>query len=87
MVERLLLQPPRMLTRFQLLKHWPRREKAPHPLSLWRSLDAAVKAGSLELAGAGTRNDPFRYGLPDLEARWSPDRDETLIAIGVDVET
>jgi hypothetical protein len=85
-VERLLLQPPRMLTRFQLLKHWPRRIKPPHPIALWRALDAAVKTGALLQSGAGTRNDPFRYGLPDVEARWSPDRDEPLIAIGVDVE-
>jgi hypothetical protein len=57
------------LTRQELLARWP--EPAPRPDSLWRALASGVERGLFTVRGAGTRTDPFRYGLagpgqPDL---------------------
>jgi hypothetical protein len=83
-VEQLLTCTPQMLTRFQILKEWPRRLPPPNVTSLWRALDAAVKSGQLRQEGSGRRHDPFRYGLPGLHARWQRSLEETLGMLGSD---
>lgn len=77
-VEHLLTCPPRKLTRMQLLKHWPKKSPAPHPVPLWRALDGAVKNGVIEQEGSGRKRDPFRYFVPGLDATWQPDIDDIL---------
>jgi hypothetical protein len=77
-IEQLLACPPRMLTRFQILKEWPRRLPPLNVTALWRALDTAVKSGQLRQEGAGRRHDPFRYGLPGIHARWRRSMEETL---------
>jgi hypothetical protein len=51
------------LTRQDLLKHWPATRSAPHPGTLWRWLQRALELGLVEMSGAGTKNEAFRFGL------------------------
>ncbi len=50
----------------ELVKEWPPDSKPPAEQTLWRWLDRAVSVGSLRREGAGRRNDPFRYFLPEM---------------------
>lgn len=61
---------PRKLTRRALLARWPLDLPKIDPATLWRWLDRAVTQGLLRRAGAGRRNDPYRF--------WLPERDEEL---------
>jgi hypothetical protein len=60
---------PRKLTRRALLARWPRDERPPDPVTVWRWLDRAVARGLLRREGTGRKNDPFRFWLPDQEER------------------
>jgi hypothetical protein len=60
-LEALLRASPMPLTRQELLARWP--EPAPRPDTLWRALTRGVLRGLFTVRGAGTRADPFRYGL------------------------
>ena len=51
------------LTRQDLLKHWPATRSAPHPGTLWRWLQRALELGLVEMSGAGTKNEAFRFAL------------------------
>jgi hypothetical protein len=71
MVLFLLTSPVRKLTRLGLLDAWPRGQKPPHPMMLWRVLDGAVQRGQIEQQGTGRKGDPLRYFVPNLGATWS----------------
>jgi hypothetical protein len=66
-VQHLLANPPRQLTRQQLLTHWPADLPTPHPTMLWKALTRALKRGQLLQEGSGRKSDPFRYYLPEIE--------------------
>jgi hypothetical protein len=61
-LEALLRGSPLPLTRRELLARWP--GPPPRPDTLWRALARGVERGLFTVRGAGTRNDPLRYGLP-----------------------
>jgi hypothetical protein len=61
---------PGKRTRQQLLTEWPPDFPAPPDRTLWRWLARAVTLGLVLQEGTGRRNDPFRYWLPDQEAKW-----------------
>jgi hypothetical protein len=60
-LEALLAASPTPLTRKELLARWP--GDPPRPDSLWRTLRRGLECGVFTARGAGTRTDPFRYGL------------------------
>ena len=51
------------LTQQQLRAAWPPGMARPHATTLWRWLDRAVELGLACRGGAGTKTDPYRYGL------------------------
>ena len=51
------------LTRLDLLTHWPATRSVPHPGTLWRWLQRALELGLVEMSGAGTKGEPFRFWL------------------------
>lgn len=55
------------LTRPEILEQWPDSFPCPKSLTLWRWLDHARDRGLVRRAGAGNRNEPFRYFLPGSE--------------------
>jgi hypothetical protein len=61
------------LTRRALLARWPRDERHPDPVTLWRWLDHAVAQGLLLRDGAGRKSDPFRFWLPEKDEAFSND--------------
>jgi hypothetical protein len=69
-VQAVLEDAARPLTRRQVLEQWPEDHQAPALLTLWRLLDHAVLQGQAQRDGTGRRNDPYRYWLPGHEARW-----------------
>ena len=60
----------RKLTRQEVRKDWPPDHAAPAEVTLWRWLERAVAEGKVRRAGKGRRHSPFRYWLPEAEARW-----------------
>ncbi len=58
------------MTRQEVLQDWPAVEAKPDEKTLWRWLDRGVAEGKVLRKGAGWRNSPFRYWLPEAEARW-----------------
>ncbi len=58
------------LTRAEILKDWPAVDVKPDEGTLWRWLERAVAEGKVLRKGTGRRNGPFRYWLPEAEARW-----------------
>jgi hypothetical protein len=58
------------LTRAEILAEWPVVEAKPDEATLWRWLERAVAEGTVRRAGKGRRHSPFRYWLPEAEARW-----------------
>jgi hypothetical protein len=80
------------LTRAQILREWPAVEAKPDEATLWRWLERAANEGTVMKAGKGRSTSPYRYWLPEAEARWRrtglylgdlPDLDE---ADGIDDE-
>ncbi len=62
------------LTRRELAASWPDADgPAPPDTSLHRYLNAALARGLLRSEGAGTRESPLRYWLPEAEQRWNED--------------
>ncbi len=62
------------LTRRELAASWPDADGPPPPeASLRRYLKAALARGLLRSEGAGTKESPLRYWLPEAEARWNED--------------
>jgi hypothetical protein len=72
-VERLLNDATDKLTRRALLAAWPRGSEPPADNTLWRWLDRALAMNLIHRAGAGTRNDPYRYWNQSLEKKWQAD--------------
>jgi hypothetical protein len=64
---------PRKLTRQDILGEWPDDFEKPKPATLWRWLDQAVKRSLVACEGKGSKSDPFRYWLPEVEAVWKED--------------
>jgi hypothetical protein len=58
----------RKLTRLEVLSQWPQDHPKPSPQALWNWLERAVAAGLVGRDGAGRRNAPFLYWLPEREA-------------------
>ncbi len=58
------------LTRQEILQDWPAVEVKPDEKTLWRWLERAVAEGQVLRTGTGRRDSPFRYWLPEAEARW-----------------
>jgi hypothetical protein len=52
--------------------------RPPAEQTLWRWLDRAVSAGGVRREGAGRRNDPFRYVLPEMPAKWEQQRQDEI---------
>jgi hypothetical protein len=61
-IEGLLGNPPRKLSRSQLLRQWP--GKPPSDATLWRLLDRLVRLGMVCQEGKGGPQRPFFYFLP-----------------------
>jgi hypothetical protein len=72
LLEGLLRQADTKLSRDEILASWPGEER-PGAVSLYRWLQRAVEQGLLRQDGLGKRKNPFRYWLPDSEARWRKD--------------
>jgi hypothetical protein len=64
---------PNKRTRKQLLADWPADFAAPADMTLSRWLNRAVALGLARQEGTGRKNDPFRYWLPEQEAKWKED--------------
>jgi hypothetical protein len=60
------------MTRREILKEWPQGHK-PDELTLYRWLERGVAEGRLKRQGEGHKSDPYRYWLPEIEARWDRD--------------
>ena len=69
-VRSVLLQAPQKLTREDILDEWPEGPDKPATKSLWRWLRRAVDLHLVACEGAGVRNDPYRYWLPEREEHW-----------------
>jgi hypothetical protein len=64
---------PDKRTRQQLLADWPADFPCPADITLWRWLQRGTGLGLIRQEGTGRKSDPFRYWLPDQEARWKQD--------------
>jgi hypothetical protein len=74
----LLAGAARPLSVREMVAEWPPDGKPPAEPTLWRWLDRALGAGTLRREGAGRRNDPFRYFLPEMPERWERQRREAV---------
>jgi hypothetical protein len=63
----------RKLTRREIVAQWPAELQRPAPASVWRWLDRAVADGLVRYDGEGTRHSPFRYWNEELEVKWAAD--------------
>jgi hypothetical protein len=63
----------RKLTADAIRAGWPADYPRPSQPTVWRWLDGAVKDGRVKRGGAGRRNQPFVYWLPEKEAEWAAD--------------
>ena len=64
---------PRRLTRRQIMEDWPDDYDPPGGMTLWTWLRREVHLGLVFCKGTGTKKDPFRYWLPEQEAKWRAD--------------
>jgi hypothetical protein len=80
----LLRQASGKRTRREILRQWPTAE-CPDAMTLHRWLRRAVALGLLRQDGRGTKFDPFRYWLPEMEERWLKDPLSFLGIPGLDV--
>jgi hypothetical protein len=64
---------PHKLTRRGVQLRWPPDLPRIDQATLWRWLDRAVTQGLLRRAGAGRRNDPYRFWLPERDEELSED--------------
>jgi hypothetical protein len=74
----LLEQAEKPLTRRELLRRWPEEGMRPAKLTLWRRLDRTVQEGWVLQDGLGTRKEPYRYELPGMVERW---QEESIAAL------
>jgi hypothetical protein len=64
---------PGKLTRREVAERWPDDGPPPSETSVRRWLKEALARGQLRCEGAGTRESPRRYWLPEMEAKWMAD--------------
>ncbi|MFL5240782.1 MAG: AAA family ATPase [Gemmataceae bacterium] len=64
---------PGKLKRQAVLDQWPPDYPRPDPASVWRWLEKGVARGLIHRDGAGRRNAPFRYWLPERLEQWKND--------------
>jgi hypothetical protein len=69
-----------VMTRREILAAWPPGALKPAALTLWKWLDRAFKDGLLLREGAGTRKEPHRYCLPNMEAKWCENQFKQFLA-------
>jgi hypothetical protein len=69
----LLQNAEKALTRKDILRRWPDTAPAPVKQTLWKWLDRLVKEGRVLQQGLGTRKDPFLYHLPGMVEKWQAD--------------
>lgn len=69
LLEGLLRQADRKLSRDEILAGWPTEDR-PDAITLYRRLRRAVEEGLLRQDGLGKSKNPFRYWLPESEERW-----------------
>jgi hypothetical protein len=69
----ILAQAERSLTRRAILRRWPETPVAPAKVTLWKWLRRAVQEGRVLQNGRGTRKDPFLYALPGMVEKWQAD--------------
>jgi hypothetical protein len=60
-LQTLLCESPTPLTRRELIARWP--SDPPREDTLWRTLTRGVQRGFFIVTGAGTKTEPFRYGI------------------------
>jgi hypothetical protein len=58
------------LKRQDVLEQWPPDHPRPDPSSIRTWLEKGVTRGLVRRDGAGRRNSPFRYWLPESEEQW-----------------
>jgi hypothetical protein len=63
----------RKLKRKEILAQWPPDYVRPDASSVWHWLEQGVSRGLIRRDGAGRRNAPFRYWLPEREEKWKKD--------------
>jgi hypothetical protein len=61
---------PQTLTCQDVREEWPPDHTRPSGVTLRTWLKRAVDAGLIAAQGAGRKNDPWRYWLPEREAPW-----------------
>ncbi|HEX5272942.1 MAG TPA: hypothetical protein VFW33_20735 [Gemmataceae bacterium] len=61
------------LTRREIAARWPEEAEPPAKTSLRRWLGEAVRLGLVRCEGAGSRESPLRYWLPQTEEAWKAD--------------
>jgi hypothetical protein len=70
LLQGLLTQAEKSLTRRDLFRLWPHEGMRPAKLTLWKWLDLAVQEGWVLQDGLGTRKEPYRYRLPGMAEKW-----------------
>jgi hypothetical protein len=71
-LQQLLEEADRKLTRLELLERWPADLDKPEKTTLWRRLSRAAATGLVCQDGSGRNRDPFRYWLPGREQDLHP---------------
>jgi hypothetical protein len=61
------------LTRREIIEQWADEGHPPPETNLRRWLEAALDRGVVRCEGAGTRQSPLRYWLPESEEKWQRD--------------
>jgi AAA domain len=70
LLQALLADAPRKLTRKDIQGDWASESKPPDEVTLWRWLERARAEGRVAREGKGRKNDPYRYWLPGQEEQW-----------------
>jgi len=68
-IEAALASAGKPLTRQELVEHWPATRSVPHDVTLWRWLRRALQLGLVEMTGARTKAEAFRFGLRRREGQ------------------
>jgi hypothetical protein len=82
-VQAILDEATKKLTRREILEQWPAAKPRPVPETVWRWLDRAVASGLVSHDGNGHRSSPYRYWNGSLEKKWQAD---PLLRLTVDAE-
>jgi len=66
----LLENADRRLSRQDILDQWPDPDAAPAKHTLWKWLDQLVKDGRVLRDGRGSKREPYEYSLPGMLEKW-----------------